>query len=91
MLKLIRDDWGFPESEVVAEMRFDIPKSYDFHKSKTKDVEVDLIRIFVGGSNSSINGDGSSDTGEKEEVIEGTGEIGENSTINPENSDTVEG
>lgn len=32
-------------------MKFDIPKSYTFHKAKTKDVEVDLIRIFVGGNN----------------------------------------
>jgi hypothetical protein len=89
LLKLIRDDWGFPESEVVAEMRFDIPKSYDFHKSKTKDVEVDLIRIFVGGNNS-IDGDDSSETGDKEDVIEGTGENGENSTIHPENSRVAE-
>lgn len=51
LLKLIREDWGFPESEVVAEMKFDIPKSYNFHKAKTMDVEVDLIRIFVGGDN----------------------------------------
>ena len=50
-MKLIREDWGFPDSEVVAEMKFDIPKSYNFHKAKTKDVEVDLIRIFVGGNN----------------------------------------
>lgn len=48
---MIREDWGFPDSEVVAEMKFDIPKSYNFHKAKTKDVEVDLIRIFVGGNN----------------------------------------
>ena len=47
-MKVIREDWGFPECEVVAEMRFDIPKAYKFHKSKSKDVEVDLIRIFVG-------------------------------------------
>ena len=51
LLKLIREDWGFPDSEVVAEMKFDIPKSYNFHKAKTMDVEVDLIRIFVGGDN----------------------------------------
>ena len=52
LLKMIREDWGFPESDVVAEMRFDIPKSYKFHKSKSKDVEVDLIRIFVGDKTS---------------------------------------
>jgi len=73
LLKLIREDWGFPESEVVAEMRFDIPKSYNFHKSKSKDVEVDLIRIFVGGSNtntnSNIDGDDVCDTGDKYDGI----------------------
>jgi len=47
LLKMIREDWGFPESEVVAEMKFDIPNSYKFHKCKTKDVEVDLIRICM--------------------------------------------
>jgi hypothetical protein len=51
LLKIIRDDWGFPESEVVAEMSFDIPNSYKFHKSKTKDIEVDLIRICVVNRN----------------------------------------
>jgi hypothetical protein len=51
LLKTIRDDWGFPESEVVAEMSFDIPNSYKFHKSKTKDIEVDLIRICVVNRN----------------------------------------
>jgi len=67
LLKLIREDWGFPESEVVAEMRFDIQKSYNFHKSKSKDVEVDLIRIFVGGSNASnLDGDDVCDSDEKE-------------------------
>jgi len=47
LLKMIREDWGFAESEVVAEMKFDIPNSYKFHKCKTKDVEVDLIRICM--------------------------------------------
>jgi hypothetical protein len=90
-LKLIREDWGFPESEVVAEMRFDIPKSYNFHKSKSKDVEVDLIRIFVGGSssnnnNNDIDGDDVCDTGDKDDGINETDEIGENySTISTEN------
>ena len=68
LLKLIRDDWGFPESEVVAEMKFDIPQSYGFHKSKSKDIEVDLIRIFVGGKN---------DNDDNEEVCKKDGEIRE--------------
>ena len=55
LLKTIRDDWGFTESEVVAEMSFDIPNSYKFHKSKTKDIEVDLIRICVVNHNDDNN------------------------------------
>jgi len=92
-LKLIRDDWGYPESEVVAEMRFDIPKSYNFHKSKSKDVEVDLIRIFVGGSNNSINDNGNSnsegnDDGNDDGVAEATNEIETNFAISSAENDT---
>jgi len=97
-LKLIRDDWGFPESEVVAEMRFDIPKSYNFHKSKSKDVEVDLIRIFVGDSNNNNDndndiGDGDGDGDEEnrcdrgdddDDENKGTVHLGENETISAE-------
>ena len=38
--------WGNVESiEVVAQMRFDLPKMYKFHKKKSRDVEVDMIRL----------------------------------------------
>lgn len=36
--------WGF-ETEVIAQMRFDIPKSYKFHTKRSVDVDVDLIRL----------------------------------------------
>ena len=81
-MKLIREDWGYPESEVVAEMRFDIPKSYNFHKAKSKDVEVDLIRIFVGGSNI-VDGDNA----EKSNNLDKTGE---GCTIGSENKSVEE-
>jgi len=45
LMKLLREKWGL-NAEVVAEMRFDIPNMYKFHKHKSVDVEVDLIRIF---------------------------------------------
>ena len=45
LLKLIREKWGL-NAEVVAEMKFDIPNMYKFHKHKSVDVEVDLIRIW---------------------------------------------
>jgi predicted RNA methylase len=38
--------WGY-EVEVVAQMRYDIPKMYHFHTQDSVDVEVDLIRVIV--------------------------------------------
>jgi predicted RNA methylase len=38
-------EWGVGFA-VVAELRFDIPKMYDFHKKKSADVAVDLIRLW---------------------------------------------
>jgi len=37
-------EWGM-EGEVLAELRFDIPQMYKFHKSTSKDIEVDFIRF----------------------------------------------
>ncbi|KJE94916.1 methyltransferase-like protein 5 [Capsaspora owczarzaki ATCC 30864] len=37
-------EWG-TTMEVVAELRFDIPAMYKFHKEKSVDVAVDLIRL----------------------------------------------
>eukprot|EP01041_Mallomonas_annulata_P004966 gene4966-9937_t len=31
--------------EVIAELRYDIPKTFKYHKEKTKDIEVDLYRF----------------------------------------------
>lgn len=45
LMKLLKEKWGL-NAEVVAEMKFDIPNMYKFHKQKCVDVEVDLIRIF---------------------------------------------
>eukprot|EP00984_Skeletonema_dohrnii_P008925 scaffold3319_cov72-Skeletonema_dohrnii-CCMP3373.AAC.2 len=45
LVKLLRDKWGL-NVEVVAEMKFDIPNMYKFHKQKCVDVEVDLIRVY---------------------------------------------
>ncbi|ORZ38220.1 S-adenosyl-L-methionine-dependent methyltransferase [Catenaria anguillulae PL171] len=43
-LKKRAADWGC-DFEVVAEMKFDIPQMYKFHKKKSVDVMVDLIRL----------------------------------------------
>ena len=31
--------------EVLAELKFDVPKIYKFHKDKSRDIMVDLIRL----------------------------------------------
>ena len=38
------ESWGV-RAQVLAELRFDIPKMYQFHKQKSRDIEVDLIRL----------------------------------------------
>jgi len=38
------EEWGWT-AEVVAELRWDIPQSYKFHKKKSVDIEVDFIRV----------------------------------------------
>ena len=44
LLKLLKG-WGL-QAEVVAEMKFDIPSMYKFHKQKSVDVDVDLLRVW---------------------------------------------
>lgn len=46
LLKTIQGDWGY-DAKVVAEMAFDVPNMYKFHTQKSKDIEVDLIRVSV--------------------------------------------
>lgn len=37
--------WGV-EAKVVAELRFDLPKTYKFHSKYSVDIEVDLVRFW---------------------------------------------
>lgn len=37
------------EAEVIAQLRYDLPASYSYHKLKSKDIEVDLWRFRVPG------------------------------------------
>lgn len=37
-------DWGV-QAQVLAQLRFDVPQMYKFHKKKSVDVEVDFIRF----------------------------------------------
>jgi predicted RNA methylase len=39
-------EWGM-KVEIVAEMRFELPQTYKFHKEKSVDIEVDLIRVML--------------------------------------------
>lgn len=45
LMKLVQT-WGY-EVEVVAQMKFDIPKMYKFHKESNIDIDVDLIRVII--------------------------------------------
>ena len=38
-------DLGFHNAEVLAELRFDIPNIYGFHKLDSTDIQVDLLRF----------------------------------------------
>uniref|UniRef100_A0A674JDG0 Methyltransferase 5, N6-adenosine n=1 Tax=Terrapene triunguis TaxID=2587831 RepID=A0A674JDG0_9SAUR len=38
------DEWKV-KMEVIAELRYDLPASYKFHKKSSVDIEVDLIRF----------------------------------------------
>jgi predicted RNA methylase len=39
--------WG-AEASVLAEMKFEIPHMHKFHKKKSVDVDVDLVRVAHG-------------------------------------------
>ncbi len=38
------EKWG-AKGEVLAELRYDLPASYRFHKKQSVDIEVDFIRF----------------------------------------------
>ena len=43
--------------EVVAELKYDIPKTFSYHKEKSKDVFVDVLRFSRNNSaNNEANG-----------------------------------
>ena len=37
-------EWGV-QCDVLAQLRYDLPQTYRFHKHKSLDIEVDLIRF----------------------------------------------
>ncbi|KAI2799032.1 hypothetical protein RDWZM_006773 [Blomia tropicalis] len=38
-------DWRVKKVEILAQLRYDLPNSYVFHKKRSKDIEVDFYRI----------------------------------------------
>ena len=36
------------ECEVIAKLRYNIDKIYDFHKKDSRDIEVDFVRFWNG-------------------------------------------
>ena len=52
--KLARRELGAASAEVLAELRYDLPASYSFHRERSRDIEVDLWRFEVaaGGTRS---------------------------------------
>ena len=49
LLKHVQQEWNMPV-RVVAEMKFDLPQTYKFHKQRSVDIAVDLIRVDVSNS-----------------------------------------
>ena len=46
LVKQVQNVWGM-QVQVLAQMKFDLPCVYKFHKEKSVDVEVDLLRVAV--------------------------------------------
>lgn len=40
-------EWQLPHSDVIAELRYNLPQTYKFHKKASVDVAVDLWRFEV--------------------------------------------
>ncbi|KIY96084.1 Methyltransferase-like protein 5 [Monoraphidium neglectum] len=45
--KVALRELGCSEAEVLAELRYDLPATYKFHKQQSRDIEVDLWRFVV--------------------------------------------
>lgn len=45
--KVAKKELGATSAEVLAQLRYDLPATYKFHKQKSKDIEVDLWRFEV--------------------------------------------
>jgi rRNA N6-adenosine-methyltransferase METTL5 len=57
---------------VIAEMKFDLPRTYKFHQQASVDVEVDLIRVELVGTASDSENDNASATSASDAENSGT-------------------
>ena len=77
LLNKARSEWGL-HAEVLAEMRFDVPNMYKFHKKKSKDIAVDFLRFEVPDEVrfAADRGDDFPGVGEGDEGVEGAAAAG---------------
>lgn len=47
IMRVAQHELGATSAQVLAQLRYDLPSSYVFHKQKTKDIEVDLWRFEI--------------------------------------------
>ncbi|ETO17287.1 ribosomal protein L11 methyltransferase PrmA [Reticulomyxa filosa] len=45
LLNTLQNVWKVKKVEVIAQLKFDIPNMYKFHKTDSKDIHVDIFRI----------------------------------------------
>jgi hypothetical protein len=69
--KIAVRDLKAKSAEVLAQLRYDLPATYRFHRQKSRDIEVDLWRFEVGlqrrkAEDSSEQNNGGGDGSEEE-------------------------
>jgi len=69
VLRTVKALSNVKDAVVVAEMRFDLPRTYKFHSAASVDVEVDLIRV-------ELQSDGNCKQAERRETTNDTSEGG---------------
>lgn len=45
--RVAQQELGAPSAEVLAQLRYDLPATYSFHRQQSKDIDVDLWRFEV--------------------------------------------
>ena len=75
LLRMLREEHGL-RAEVVAEMRFDLPRTYRFHQRESVDVQVDLLRVCWEDGGGGEGREETTGAPEEEVAVEGhSGEV----------------